>query len=72
MARKRMKPKMIVNSFYLGEMSAEQAFADFFFQGLQYRRQLKSSEDTIGDEEFANYNVDKSENMTKGAEDYAV
>ncbi|MBP3897784.1 MAG: hypothetical protein J6D57_08170 [Mogibacterium sp.] len=71
MARKRMKPKMIVNSFYLGEMSAEQAFADFFFQGLQYKRELKSSVDTIGDEEFADYNVGKSKSEVKGAEDYA-
>ena len=72
MARTRTKPKMIVNSFYLNEMSAEQAFADFFFQGLQYKRKLKSSVDTIGDEEFTNYNVGKSENIVKGADDYAI
>ena len=72
MARTRTKPKMIVNSFYLNEMSAEQAFADFFFHVLQYKRKLKSSVDTIGDEEFTNYNVGKSENIVKGADDYAI
>ena len=69
MPRKCNKPKLIVNSFYLGEISAEQAFADFFFQGLLYQRELKSSVDTIGDEEFTDYNVSKDK--SKGAEDYA-
>jgi len=58
MARKAEKPKMIVNSFYLNEMSAEQAFADFYFEYFKY---AKSSADTNDTDDFDYYTDGKDE-----------
>lgn len=54
MGRKVNKPILRVNSYYLGEVPSEQAFADFFYLGLMEK--LKSSGDTIGSCGSADYN----------------
>lgn len=58
MARKAVKTKIIVNSFFMDEMSAEQAFADFYFE---YYKHVKSSADTNDTDDFAYYTDGKDE-----------
>jgi len=58
MARKAVKTKIIVNSFFMDEMSAEQAFADFYFEYFKY---AKSSADTNDTDDFDYYTDGKDE-----------
>lgn len=64
MARKVNKPRLKVNSFFLDEMSVEQAFADFFY--LAIKDKPKSSVDTIGNCIPTDYNAEN----TKKEENY--